>query len=85
MLQNLKGLYDSVDVSIQQKLLSSILDEKLVFQNKKYRTPKFKEGFGIMYKNINKLENSSIKKGDSLSKFSHVVAETFNKPTIKRK
>jgi len=46
-------------------------------QNKKYRTPKFKEGFGYIYDNISKLENSSIKKGDSLSKVSRVVDYTF--------
>ena len=67
-------MYDSVDVAIQHKLLGSILDEKLAFQNRKYRTPKFKEGFGYIYNNISKLENSSIKKGDSLSKVSRVVA-----------
>ena len=33
ILRNLKALYDSVDVSIQQKLLGSILDEKLEYQN----------------------------------------------------
>ncbi|MCP4311097.1 MAG: hypothetical protein GY790_07540 [Bacteroidetes bacterium] len=81
LLGNLKTLYDSVDVSIQHKLLGSILDEKLEFQNKKYRTPKFKEGFGYIYNNINKLENSRIKKGDSLSKVSRLVAGVGLEPT----
>ncbi len=81
LLGNLKTLYDSVDVSIKQKLLGSILDEKLEFQNKKYRTPKFKEGFCYIYNNINKLENSSIKKGGSLSKASRLVAGVGLEPT----
>ncbi len=65
VLENLKVLFDTVDVSILHKL---------ELQNKKYRTPKFKEGFGYIYNNINKLGNSSIKKGDFLSKVSSVVA-----------
>ena len=76
MLENFKELYDRADVTIKKKLLSSILDEKLVFTDKKYRTPKFKEGFSYIYKNINGLQRMKTKKGDKLSNVSLKVPLT---------
>ena len=52
---------------IKEKLLSSILYEKLVFTGKKYRTPKFKEGFAFIYMSINRLQREKTKKGNNLS------------------
>ena len=74
LLENIYELYRRADVKTKQKVLSSILEEKLTFMGKKYRTPKFKEAFSYIYLNISKLEKKSIKKGDPLSKVSSNVA-----------
>ena len=80
MLENFKELCDMADVSIKKKLLSSILEEKLVFTDRKYRTPKFKEGFSFIYKNIKGLEKNKKKKGDKLSDVSLQVLEAGLEP-----
>ena len=41
LLENIYELYRRADVKTKQKVLSSILEEKLTFMGKKYRTPKF--------------------------------------------
>jgi len=74
LLENISELYHRADVKTKQKVLSSILEEKLTFTGKKYRTPKFKEAFSYIYMNVSKLEKESTKKGDLLSKASSMVA-----------
>lgn len=74
LMGNIKELYHRVDVKLKDKLLGSILNEKLVFLNKKYRTPKFKEAFSFIYSNIKGLQTSAIKKGDTFSNISLNVA-----------
>ena len=73
LLENIGELYHRADVQTKNKVLSSILEEKLAFTGKKYRTPKYKEAFSYIYVNINKLGKQSIKKGDFLSKASSMV------------
>ena len=73
MLKNINQLFEKASTSIKQKLLSSILEEKLEFKDNMYRTPKFKEGFGYIYNNINKLEGLKTKKGSNLAKASLLV------------
>ena len=73
MLQNFKELYKAAPTAIQNKLLGSILEEKLHFSNKKYRTPQFKEGFGFIYQNIKLLKEVTRKKGDNPTKASLTV------------
>ncbi|MEY2738098.1 MAG: hypothetical protein RL259_7 [Bacteroidota bacterium] len=51
-------------------MTSSILEEKLVFKDKKYRTPIFKEAFGYIYNKINALQDIKEKTGNNLSKVS---------------
>ena len=47
LMQNLETFFEQSNVNIKNKLLSSIFDEKIEFDGQKYRTPKFKEGFGL--------------------------------------
>ena len=82
MMENIKELYHRVDVRLKDKLLSSILNEKLVFLNKKYRTPKFKEAFSFIYSNIKGLQVSGIKKGDTFSNISLNVPEAGIEPAL---
>lgn len=53
LLDSFQELYDKSDVSIKNKLFSSILEGELEFKDRKYRTPKFEEGH--IYNNISKL------------------------------
>jgi len=75
MIENIKKLYHTVDVRLKDKLLSSILENKLVYIDGKYRTPKFKEAFSFIYSNIKSLESLGIKKGDTLANISLKVPE----------
>ena len=45
LIQNLETFFEKSNVHIKNKLMSSIFEEKIEFDGKKYRTPKFKEGF----------------------------------------
>ena len=83
-MQNLETFFEQSDVHIKNKLLSSIFDEKIELDGEKYRTPKFKDGFGLIYQKINELEGLKKDKGDKLSNVSHLVhpIELFSKQTL---
>ena len=49
LIQNLDIFFLQGDIQIKNKLMSSILVEKMEFDGVKYRTPKFKESFGYIY------------------------------------
>ena len=84
LMENIRGLYHRMDVRLKDKLLSSILNEKLVLFNKKYRTPQFKEAFSLIYKNINGLKSDGIKKGDTLSNISFNVPGAGIEPALSK-
>ena len=79
LMQNLEIFFKQSDVNIKNKLLSSIFDKKIEFDGKKYRTPKFKEGFGFIYQKISELQVVKKEKGDKLSNVSHLVHLGFLK------
>ena len=76
LFQNLTKLFEIASVSLKNKVLSSILEEKLEYKNKKYRTPVFKEAFGYIYNKINALHNINEKTGNNLSNVSRLVPVT---------
>ena len=82
MLKNVDYLYENGSPELKQCLLSSILDNKLVFKNGNYRTPKFKQGFGYIYHNTNKLEGYKIKTEDKLSNISRLVPKAGIEPAL---
>ena len=82
LMQNLETLFEKGNVNIKDKLMSSIFEEKIEFDGQKYRTPKFKEGFGFIYQKIKELRLLKNKKGDKLSKVSHLVLEVGIEPTL---
>ena len=84
LMQNLEIFFKQSDVNIKNKLLSSIFDEKIEFDGQKYRTPKFKEGFGFIYQKINELQAFKKEKGDKLLNASHLVLEVGIEPTLQR-
>ena len=73
LMQNLELFFKQADALVKNKLMSSILEEKIEFDGQKYRTPKFKEGFQYIYNNIKELEVLEIKKGDDFSNISPSV------------
>ena len=80
LMQNLETFFEQSDVHIKNKLLSSIFDEKIEFDGEKYRTPKFKEGFGFIYQKINELQGLKKEKGDNFSDISHLVLKAGIEP-----
>ena len=84
LMQNLETLFEQGNVNIKDKLMSSIFEEKIEFDGQKYRTPKFKEGFGFIYQKIKELQVLKKEKGDKLSNVSHLVhpIELFSKQCI---
>ena len=64
--------------------MSSIFEEKIEFDGQKYRTPKFKEGFGFIYQKINELQGVKKEKGDKLSNVSHLVLKVGIEPTLSK-
>jgi site-specific DNA recombinase len=77
LLQNLETLFEQGNVNIKDKLMSSIFEDKIEFDGQKYRTPKFKEGFGFIYQKINELQGLKKQKGDNFSDISHLVPLTI--------
>lgn len=77
LIQNLETLFEQGNVNIKNKLMSSIFEEKIEFDGQKYRTPKFKEGFGFIYQKINELQGVKKEKGDKISNVSHLVPLTI--------
>ena len=80
LMLNLDTFFEQANVSIKNKLMSSIFDEKIEFDGLKYRTPIFKEGFGYIYNKIKELESIKNKKGDNLSKVSRLVLKAGLEP-----
>ena len=76
LMQNLDIFFEQANVSVKNKLMSSIFKKKIEFDGVKYRTPKFKEVFDYIYKEINELEDVLNKTGDNLSKVSRLVLKT---------
>lgn len=63
LFKNIKELFNKASVTTKQKILSSILKEKLVFAMDKYRTPKLSKGFEFIYQNVKELEVIKQKNG----------------------
>ena len=62
-LENLGDFYSKADVFTKQKILCSIFGSKLIFENKKYRTPILNKGFDFIYQNISDLGGYKNKNG----------------------
>ena len=85
LIQNLETFFKNSDVHIKNKLMSSIFEDKIEFDGEKYRTPKFKEGFGFIFQKINELKGLKKQKGDNFSDISHLVLKVGIEPTLPKK
>ena len=66
LFKNISELFNKASIITKQKILSSILTEKLVFEKETYRTPKLNKGFEFIYQNIKEL-NGLKQKNERLS------------------
>ncbi|MEY4125935.1 MAG: hypothetical protein RL737_124 [Bacteroidota bacterium] len=82
LFKNLNSLFENSPISIRQKLLGSILDEKLIFDKNNYRTPIFKEAFTYIYSNIKALDEVKNKTERLLSKTSRLVPRAGIEPAL---
>ena len=82
LMQNLETFFENSDVLIKNKLMSSIFEDKIEFDGEKYRTPKFKDGFGFIYQKTNELKGLKKEKGDSFSDISRLVLKMGIEPTL---
>jgi len=64
LLKNLERYYKEADISVKQKMIGSIFPGKLIYEDKKYRTPKINSVLALLTKNINNL--GEIKKGQKI-------------------
>ena len=63
LLKNLGSFFNKASVSSKQKMLSSIFKEKLVFEDKKYRTPILNKGIELILKSISVLQGDIKRSG----------------------
>jgi site-specific DNA recombinase len=63
MIQNVGTMFEKASVNIKQKLLSSIFNEKLIFDGEKYRTPKLNKGIELITNTVKALELIKTKNG----------------------
>ena len=82
LIQNLETFFENSDVLIKNKLMSSIFEDKIEFDGEKYRTPKFKDGFGFIYQKTNELKGLKKEKGDNFSDISRLVLKMGIEPTL---
>ncbi len=72
LLTNLSGYYENAGVDVKTKIIGSIFTEKLIFQNKTFRTQPFNEAIALLSKynkGFREIQNKkgTIQKNNSLS------------------
>ena len=79
-LSNVNEIFMKASFDVKQKILSSILAEKLVIEKNKSRTPVFTNAILLLSRYSKGLEGAEIKKGGSFSTSSLNVLETGLEP-----
>ncbi|TYQ00223.1 DNA invertase Pin-like site-specific DNA recombinase [Tenacibaculum adriaticum] len=80
LLTCLSTFYKKARTEIKRKIIGSIFSEKLIFEDKKYRTAKLNDAISLIFSNSKGLEVMENKKGESISKLSYSVAGTGLEP-----
>ena len=80
LLTCLSSFYKKATTEIKRKIIGSIFSEKLVFEDKKYRTAKLNDAISLIFSNSKGLKGIGNKKGESISKLSYSVAGTGLEP-----
>ncbi|AZJ33996.1 recombinase family protein [Tenacibaculum singaporense] len=80
LLTSLNKFYKKATTEIKRKIIGSIFSEKLVFEDKKYRTAKLNDAVAVIFNNNKELEISVNKKRHAISNVSYSVAGTGLEP-----
>lgn len=80
--ESLGNVYSKSNPKQKRMLMSSILDENLRIQNKKFRTPKFKEIVHLLCTDSKAFKELGIKKGDSKKEESPMVIPRGFEPLL---
>jgi len=80
LLMNMDKIYSQASVDTKVKLIGSYFDEKLIFENKKFRTPKFNEAIQLLGRYSKDFQTLEKKKGGLFPKTSHSVLEMGLEP-----
>ena len=81
LIKNIKELYIEASIITKQKILSSILEEKLIFEDEKYRTPVFSEGFQYIYQSTKDLGRIKLRSENNSVNVSRIVPGVGLEPT----
>ena len=73
LISNLKEYYEKASLEVKQKVIGSIFPEKLVFDDKKYRTAKHSQFLSLLCLNFNELNEIKKDSPESNSKKSFLV------------
>jgi|GEM_PF-5994407 len=85
-LQRLPGYFTAADLTAKQQILNSILQEKLVFEGKAYRTVKFKSIVALISRPGKDFKGGGNKKSSEFSELFTMVTGTglFHDPILPR-
>ncbi|KGL61927.1 recombinase family protein [Polaribacter sp. Hel1_85] len=79
-LTSINVFYKKANTEIKRKIIGSIFSEKLVFENKKYRTAKFNDVIALIFNSNKGLSSVENKKRHEISNVSYLVAGTGLEP-----
>ena len=85
LFKNLDNFFEKGTTKTKQKILSSILDGKLIFQEDNYRTPKLKEVISLITSKSLTLRALKSKKGESELTSSRLVPWAGIEPALPKK
>ncbi|TDI78296.1 MAG: hypothetical protein E2O79_11810 [Caldithrix sp.] len=81
LLKDLYRYYLKSNIAVKQKIISSIFPEKLIYQDKKYRTRKINEALSLLTYNINHLGQSKNEKAIVFDGLSYKAPRVGLEPT----
>lgn len=73
-LRKLEDYYKPVAIEVKSKLVCSIFPGRLIFSEKKYRTPRVNEVFSLITKNINHLGIQKKQKAVKIDSLHHMAS-----------
>ena len=84
LFKNLDSFFEQGTTKTKQKILSSILDEKLIFDEDNYRTPKLKEVISLITSQSLALRALKSKRGESETTLSRLVPWAGIEPALSK-
>jgi site-specific DNA recombinase len=82
LLGDLDRYYKQAAIEVKSKIVSSIFPEKLIFTEKKYRTPKINEVLALITSNINHLGIPKKQKAAKIDSLHHMASPGGIEPPL---